>query len=174
MSATIRGIGRRCAFGALAISVAGCTSTASPRPSRSSAPGAAVAASPSAPEPQTSVALIAIAQRFNDDYGANNDGPVYDRWDARSQALISRADYLKRHLECNTAPQAPAHVVSAAPDGSGAWLVHYVIDGMPFTDYWFYAAGRWVFDIILSNPSSARLYRLSFTDYASAMGCAHR
>jgi hypothetical protein len=29
-----------------------------------------------------------IAQTFNTDYDHNNDGPVYGRWDARSQAII--------------------------------------------------------------------------------------
>jgi len=115
--------------------------------------------------------LVAIAQVFNDDYGRNNDGPVYDRWDVRSKALISRADYIKRHAECATAPQEPAHVESATQGVGGAWLVRYEISGLQFTDYWFYVHGQWVFDLVLSNPDAVRLYRLPFATYVHQLGC---
>jgi hypothetical protein len=125
-----------------------------------------------ASEPKNAKALVAIAQVFNDDYGGNNDGPVYDRWDKRSQALISRADYIHRHLACATAPQSPAHVESARPGLDGAWLVRYEIDGIQFTDYWFYVHGQWVFDLSLSNPQAVRLYRLSYAAYVHQLDCS--
>jgi hypothetical protein len=159
---------------AFAIPLGACAGGGSQSASVAATLPATATPAPSPPDPQTSVALVAIAQRFNDDYAQNNDGPVYDRWDARSQALISRTDYLRRHAECANGPQSPAHVLSVVPNPSGAWLVRYEIDGSPFTDYWFYVRDRWVFDIVLSNPESARLYRLSFPDYASAIGCTHR
>ena len=116
-------------------------------------------------------ALVSIAQVFNDDYGRNNDGSVYDRWDARSKALITRADYIRRHLACATAPGEPAHVESAKEGINGAWLVRYEISGIQFTDYWFYVHGQWVFDLILSNPAAARLYRIPFAQYVHQLGC---
>jgi hypothetical protein len=133
-------------------------------------PGAAPAARPG-PDPHTAAALIRIAQVFNNDYDHNNDGRVYDRWDTRSQAVISRAEYIRRHAECATAPQVPPHVEDATPGPHGAWLVHYEIGGQQLTDYWFYTGRRWVFDLLLSNPDAARLYRLSFARYATAVGC---
>lgn len=133
---------------------------------RSSAPA-------TAPEVETAAALIAIAQRFNDNYAHNDDGPVWDRFDIASQAIITRADYLHRHAECPTAPQAPAHVDSAVPGPHGAWAVHYDIGGIQFTDYWFYLHGRWRFDLPLSNPHAVTLYRMSRGDYAAATGCTH-
>ncbi len=95
---------------------------------------------------------MAVAQRFNDDYGRNLDGPVYDRWDARSKAVIGRAEYLRRHAECPTAPQQPATVESAAPGPDGTWLVHYRIGDQQFVDHWLYSGGRWQFDLLLEQP----------------------
>jgi hypothetical protein len=115
--------------------------------------------------------LMAIAQVFNDDYGRNNDGAVYDRWDIRSQAVITRADYIRRHAVCATAPQQTAHVESAVQGVDGSWLVRYEISGLQFTDYWFYIRGTWVFDIILSNPAVLRLYRLPYKTYIHQLGC---
>lgn len=125
-----------------------------------------------ASEPKNAKTLVSIAQTFNDDYGRNNDGPVYDRWDARSQSLITRADYIHRHAVCATAPNEPAHVESAAPGLAGAWLVRYEISGLQFTDYWFYVKGQWRFDLISSNPSAVKLYRLPFATYVSQLGCS--
>jgi hypothetical protein len=68
-----------------------------------------------APDPKSMTALVRIAQVFNNNYDDNHDGPVWDRWDARSQAVISRAEYIRRHAECATNPQGPAHVESATP-----------------------------------------------------------
>jgi hypothetical protein len=91
--------------------------------------------------------------------------------DARSQAVISRAEYIGRHAECATAPQEPAHVESAAPGPRRAWLVRYEIGGQQLTDRWYYLHHRWEFDLLLSNPGAARLYRLPFAKYAAQVGC---
>src|SRR6266581_1941579 len=120
------------------------------------------------PDPMTATALVRIAQVNN------NNGPVWDRWDARSKALISRAEYIRRHAECATAPQEPAHVEDATPGPHGAWLVRYEIGGQQLTDYWYYIHHRWEFDLPLSNPGAARLYRLPFAKYAAQVGCQDR
>ena len=123
-------------------------------------------------DPHTATALLTIATVFNDDYDSGVDGPVYDRWDARSKAIISRAEYIRRHTECPSAATA-AHVESARPGPDGAWLVSYAISGVQLTDYWFYVDGRWLFDLPLSNPSSVSLYKLSDAQYVAALGCSH-
>jgi hypothetical protein len=124
-------------------------------------------------DPHTAAALLRVARVFNDEYGRGDYGPVYDRWDARSQAIITRAEYVRRHRECPTAPQpGAAHVESASQGPRAAWLVRYEIGGYQLTDYWFYVHDRWVFDLILSNPDSARLYRLPARQYLAAEGCA--
>lgn len=125
-----------------------------------------------APDPKSVTALVRIAQVFNNNYDDNHDGPVWDRWDARSQAVISRAQYIRRHAECATNSQGPAHVESATPGPHGGWLVQYEIDGQQLTDHWYYIHRRWEFDLLLSNPSAARLYRLPFAQYAAQVGCA--
>jgi hypothetical protein len=153
----------------LAMALAAC-STGSHQPHAPQTGQATSSAQRPSPDPRNAAALVRIAQAFNNDYDHNNDRPVYDRWDARSQAIITRADYIRRHAECSTAPQS-AHVESATPGPHGAWLVRYEIGGQQLTDYWWYRAGRWEFDLLLSNPDAARLYRLPFAKYAAQIGC---
>jgi hypothetical protein len=129
----------------------------------SSAPG---------PDPHTTAALLAIARVFNEDYDRGSYGPVWDRWDSRSQAIIPRADYIQRHTECPDSPQS-VQVEGARPGPGGAWIVDYETGGVQLRDYWFYQHGRWVFDLPLSNPSSVALYRLSPQKYVAELGCAH-
>lgn len=120
----------------------------------------------------TATALIKIATVFNDDYDSGVYGPVYDRWDARSKAIISRAEYIRRHTQCPSAA-VTARVESARPGPDGAWLVSYAIGGKQLTDYWFYIDGRWLFDLPLSNTNSVSLYKLSGPAYLAAPGCTH-
>jgi hypothetical protein len=122
-------------------------------------------------DPHTT-ALVKIATVFNDEYDNGDYGPVYDRWDARSQAIISRTEYIRRRTTCPSAPQV-AQVEDARPGPGGAWLVDYEIGGVHLTDYWFYVHARWVFDLALSNPDAVRLYKLLSQQYAAAVGCAH-
>ena len=124
-------------------------------------------------DPATAAALLRIATVFNNDYDSGVYGPVYDRWDAR-KAIISRAEYIRRHTECPSAP-ITAHVENAQPGPRGEWLVRYVISGAEaqLTDYWFYVDGRWVFDLPLSNPSSVSLYKLSAQQFVVTLGCSH-
>ena len=149
---------------ALAFSVAGCTSGGTSGAARAPAPSRAA-------DPRTRQALIAIAVTFNDDYAANKDGLVYDRWDVASRAVISRASYVRRHLECDTAP-GPAIVESASPASGGYWRVDYAISGIQLVDYWRYTKGRWLFDLARSNPAAVKLYRLPFATYAKKVGCS--
>jgi hypothetical protein len=98
----------------------------------------------------------------------------YARWDARSQAIITRADYIRRHKDCPSGSHTLSQTESVSPDGpDGAWLVHYEIGGQQLTDYWFYVHRRWVFDLVLSNPSAVKLYRMSPQQYVAALGCVH-
>jgi hypothetical protein len=128
---------------------------------------------PLPPDPRTAAALLKIATAFNNDYDRGDYGPVYARWDARSQAIITRTSYIRRHQECPTGPQT-ARTESASPGGPhGAWLVRYEIGGQQLTDYWFYTHRRWAFDLVLSNPQSVHLYRMPVREYLSFLGCAH-
>jgi hypothetical protein len=144
--------------------VAGCTAAAG-RPARPPAP--------LPPDQRTAAALLKIATAFNNDYDNGDYGPVYARWDARSQAILAKADYIERHRECPGAGHVQARTENVSTGPHGAWLVHYEIGGQQLTDYWFYVHRRWVFDLVLSNPSSVRLYRMSAQRYAAFLGCAH-
>lgn len=121
------------------------------------------------PDPHTKRALLQVARQFNDDYGSNKSAAVYDRWDARSRRIIGRAEYVRRHRECPTAP-GPATVQGAVRAGPW-WLVRYSISGSELTDYWSYEHDRWLFDLVRSNPQAVRLYRLSTRKYFAAVGC---
>jgi hypothetical protein len=149
---------------AAALFAAGCTaSTAHPAASPAPVPA----------DPRTASALLKIATAFNHEYDSGDYGPVYARWDARSQAIITRAGYIQRHKDCPGAPHAPSQTESAEPGPHGAWLVHYQIGGQQLTDYWFYVHRRWVFDLVLSNPGAVKLYRMSPQQYVAAVGCSH-
>jgi hypothetical protein len=149
---------------AMVLFAGGCTARTA-RPTASPAP--------LPPDPHTAPALLKIATVFNHDYDTGDYGPVYTRWDARSQAIITRADYIRRHQACPGAPHAPSVTESADPGPRGAWLVHYEIGGQQLTDYWFYVHRRWVFDLALSNPSAVTLYHMSPRRYAATIGCSH-
>jgi hypothetical protein len=150
---------------ALALLAAGCTAgTGHP----------AASPSPLPPDPHTASALLKIASVFNHDYDTGDYGPVYTRWDSRSQAIITRADYIKRHKDCPSSSHTLSKTESVSPGGAhGAWLVHYEIGGQQLTDYWFYDHRRWVFDLVLSNPDAVKLYRMSPQQYVAALGCNH-
>jgi hypothetical protein len=148
----------------LAVLVAGCSAGAAhPAPSPSPLP----------PDPHTSSALLRIATAFNRAYDTGDYRPVYARWDARSQAIITQADYIQRHKDCPGGPHVLSHTESVSPGPDGSWLVHYEISGQQLTDYWFYEHRRWVFDLVLSNPDSVKLYRMTPAKYVAALGCAH-
>jgi hypothetical protein len=153
------------AVAAVALFAAGRTATGS----HPAAPSASLP-----PDPHTAAALLKIAAVFNHDYDTGDYAPVYTRWDAPSQAIITRADYLRRHRDCPSGSQTLSQTESVGPGGPhGAWLAHYEIGGQQLTDYWFYVHRRWVFDLILSNPNAVKLYRLSPQQYVAALGCAH-
>lgn len=159
-------------LGACAVALAavtGCSASAGqPAPAASAA-----SAAPAARDPRTAAALLKIAKVFNREYDTGDYGPVYDRWDARSRAVISRAEYIRRHRDCPSEPQPAARVESATRGQHGAWVVAYEIGGQQLTDYWYYVHGRWEFDLVLSNPDAVKLYRLSPQRYARAVGCVH-
>jgi hypothetical protein len=144
--------------------VAGCTASSS---------HPAVSPAPLPPDPHTAAALLKIAKGFNHDYDTGDYGPVYTRWDARSQAIITRADYIKRHQDCPSGAHTLSQTESVIRGPDGAWLVHYEIGGQQLTDYWFYVHRRWVFDLVLSNPDAVKLYRMSPQQYAATLGCNH-
>jgi hypothetical protein len=146
------------AVAAAALFAAGCT--AGPGHTAASPGHTAASPAPLPPDPRTAPALLKIATRFNHEYDNGDYGPVYARWDARSQAIITGADYIRRHRDCPGAAHAPSVTESAGPGPHGAWLVHYEIGGQQLTDYWFYVHRRWVFDLVLSNPGAVKLYRM--------------
>lgn len=166
--------------------VCGCASTAGPGTTHQAGARAATSTpvatapasqppgaspSPAATDPPTVRALLKVAQTFNNDYDDGHFGAVYDRWDARSQALITRSEYIRRHLLCAPATHAVAEVEGAVRGHGGTWLVSYRIQGATSVDTWYYVHHRWVFDIVRSNPAAARQYAMPFSQYASAVGC---
>lgn len=124
-------------------------------------------------DPRTARALLRIARAFNNDYQQNKDAPVYARWDATSQAIISQTTYLRRHRDCPNDPNVKVNTWGVTHGPEGAWLVHYSIDGQQFTDWWYYVHGRFVFDLPKSNPSAVALYKASPAQYVKEMGCGH-
>jgi hypothetical protein len=106
--------------------------------------------------------LLKIAATFNHECDTGDYGPMYARWNARSQAIITRTGYITRHRDCPSGSHALSQTESADPGGPhGALLVHCEIGGQQLTDYWFSVHRRWVFDLVLSNPDAVKVYRMS-------------
>jgi hypothetical protein len=144
---------------------AGCSASTTAHP---------VAAASLPPSPHTASALLKIATVFNHDYDTGKYGPVYARWDPRSQAIITRADYITRRKDCSGGPHVLSQTESVSQGGPhGSWLVHYEISGQQLTDYWFYVHDRWLFDLVLSNPDAVKLYRMTPQQYVAYLGCTH-
>ena len=75
----------------------------------------------------------------------------------RSQAIITRADYIRRHKDCPSGSQTLSQTESVSPGGPRreAWLVHYEIGGQQLTDYWFYVHRRWVSTWCSATPTQS-------------------
>lgn len=160
-------------FASVAVAAAACTGQAGHAAGSSSPVSSSSESAPAVARDPRTAALLKVAAVFNNEYDNGDIEPVYDRWDARSQAIISRAEYIRRHTECSPASHVTARVESATPGPRGAWLVDYEISGQQLRDYWFYTGGRWVFDLVLSNPDAVRLYKLPSRQYVKAAGCSH-
>lgn len=65
-----------------------------------------------------------------------------------------------------------AKVESAIRTLIGYWKVDYVIGGTRLIDYWHYVRGRWLFDLLRSNPAAVLVYRLPAHEYVVAVGCS--
>jgi hypothetical protein len=160
-------VGTAIAVALVAVLAVGCSSGAVPSaPSPPSQP-------PLLADLHSASALLEVAAAFNHAYDTGDYGYVYWRWDARSQAIITRADYIQRHKDCPSGSHALSRTESVSPGPHGVWLVHYEIGGQQLTDYWFYVHSRWVFDLVRSNPDAVKLYRMTPAQYAAALGCAH-
>lgn len=121
-------------------------------------------------EGRDAATLVAVARTFEANYDHGHYGAVYDRFDAASRAVIARASYVARHLECPDPPGA-ATVLWAHPAQGAWWEVRYEISHVALTDWWRYLGGVWRFDLARSNPSAVALYRLPFAQYRRAVGC---
>jgi hypothetical protein len=122
-------------------------------------------------EPATAKELVSVATTFEHDYQHNVDGPVWDRFDEASRALIPRARYVSWHHSCPTTT-GDATVLRATRRTDGWWEVDYEISGVTLHDYWRYVAGQWRFSLVRSNPGAAALYASDFASFARATGCA--
>ena len=69
------------------------------------------------------LALLKIATAFNDDYDTGDYGPVHARWDARSQAIITRADFVRRYKDGPAGSQALSQNRKRQPGRSGTCFV---------------------------------------------------
>jgi hypothetical protein len=125
---------------------------------------------PTGAEPASAAELALVATQFNREYQTNDVGLVWDRFDADSQAVISRARYELWHRECPRTPGV-ATTLGVNRVSSVWWVVRYEISEVTLRDYWHQQKGRWRFSLARSNPSAISLYRSSYSVYARAMGC---
>ena len=110
---------------AAALFAAGCTAgTAHP----------AASVAPLPPDPHTASALLKIATAFNHEYDTGDYEPVYARWDSRSQAVITRADYIKRLKDCPGSSDALSQTESVTPGRPARGVAAALPDRRPAAD----------------------------------------
>jgi hypothetical protein len=106
--------------------------------------------------PDCAAELAIVATQFNREYQTNDVGLVWDRFDAASQAVISRAHYVRWHRECPRTPDV-ATTLAVNRVSRGWWVVSYEISGVTLRDDWQQQNGRWWFSLVRSNPSAMSL-----------------
>ena len=118
----------------------------------------------------TTTALQVRATTLNTDYARNADGPVWDLFDPRSQAIITRADYVDRHQHCPRPGFAP-RITGISTGPNGYEIVNETLSGTVLHDYWHLVGGQWRFNLARSNPSAVTLYREPRAKYFADLGC---
>jgi hypothetical protein len=135
---------------------------------------AASSAALPAPSPATSQAaaaggLKASAQAILTASAAGDWGTFWDHWDAASQALISRDEYLRRKQACPGTTGAPITVVSERPAANGIWTVRGRRGGSMIVYQFRYEHGQWTY-VVTDTAVKAEL-KGSYEEYVARPGC---
>jgi hypothetical protein len=137
-------------------------------------PAAAAAAVSTVPAPAISqaavsgglkaAALAVLAAAATGDWGT-----FWDHWDAASQALIGRDEYLRRKQVCPGTTGAPITVVSEFPGANGIWTVRGRRGGSVILYQFRYERGQWAY--VVTDPSVKASLKATYEQYVARPGC---
>jgi hypothetical protein len=117
----------------------------------------------------TVAGLRAAAQVTLAAYAAGDWGSFWDQWDASSQALIPRDEYVRRKTACPGIVGQPITISSVAPAANGIWNVRGR-RGTSATTYQFrYGDGVWSY--VVTDPTVKAQLRESYDKYVARPGC---
>jgi hypothetical protein len=108
-------------------------------------------------------ALVVLAT-----YSGGNWGAFWDHWDPASQALITRAEYIKRKTAC-PGVTGSITVVSLKSTASGIWNVVGRRGGSLITYQFRYDEGAWAY-VVTDATVKAQLQE-PFARYVARPGC---
>jgi hypothetical protein len=146
-----------CGGGAKAKPPAATTTVPSTRPATTTTTQAATA------EGLRAAALVVLAT-----YAGGNWGAFWDHWDAASQALITRAEYIRRKTAC-PGITGSITVVSLRSTSTGIWNVVGRRGGSLITYQFRYEKGAWVY-VVTDATVKAQLAE-PFASYVARPGC---
>jgi hypothetical protein len=108
-------------------------------------------------------ALVVLAT-----YAGGNWGAFWDDWDPASQALITRAEYIRRKTAC-PGVTGSITVVSVQSTPSGIWDVGGRRGGSRITYQFRYSKGAWVY-VVTDATVKAQLQE-PYASYVARPGC---
>jgi hypothetical protein len=118
---------------------------------------------------QTADGLKAAALGVLATYAGGNWGAFWDHWDPASQALITRAEYIRRKTAC-PGTTGSITLVSLRPGSNGIWNVHGRRGGSVISYQFRYHKGAWAY-VVTDATVKAQLAE-PYASYIARPGCA--
>jgi hypothetical protein len=97
-------------------------------------------------------------------------GTFWDQWDPASQALISRAEYIRRKAACPGATGSPIKVLSVgAASSAGIWTVRGQRGGSQISYQFRYNQGRWWY--VVTDATVKAQLKEPYASYVARAAC---
>jgi hypothetical protein len=119
-------------------------------------------------QPQTAAGLKTAALVVLGTYAGGNWGAFWDQWDPASQALITRAEYIRRKTAC-PGVRGSITFVSLQSTATGIWNVVGRRGGSLISYQFRYDKGAWVY-VVTDATVKAELVE-PYASYVARPGC---
>jgi hypothetical protein len=119
-------------------------------------------------QPQTADGLKAAALVVLGTYAGGNWGAFWDHWDPASQALIGRAEYIRRKTAC-PGIAGSITLVSVKSTSTGIWNVQGRRGGSVISYQFRYNNGAW--DYVVTDAAVKAQLKEPYDSYVARPGC---
>jgi hypothetical protein len=117
----------------------------------------------------SAVGLRAAAQVVLAAYSSGQWGVFWDHWDPASQALITRAEYIRRKTACPRITGVPISISAVQPGANGLWNVVGHGIGSAVTYQFRYSQGTWSY--VITDPAIKADLVEPYARYIARPGC---